>query len=238
MMGVGSVFHAWGQILLTLLSMNVETQEVPMVVVFGRPGAGKTTIADRAVECVASSAETSLQPIGLDLDVCVPDWMKENFAKGIYPTLQERQAFATSACDYVDDCIRKATGADDAADPSSSSSSRQVVAGISFSFVNTDLRDTFRQRFPKASWFLVEVSEDIATERIQRREGHFYNGKVELPSTEGKAESSHPRGDNDDWSFAPVTFPHTILDGVKPIDENAETVAQGLLEAAAKHIER
>jgi gluconate kinase len=159
--------------------------------------------------------------------------MKENFAKGIYPTLQERQAFATLACDYVDDCIRKATAGAAVASSSSSSSSRQVVAGISFSFVNTDLRDTFRQRFPKASWFLVEVTEDLAAERIQRREGHFYNGKVEL-----KTESSHPRGDNDDWNFAPVSFPHTVLDGVKPIEENAETVAHGLLEAAAKQTER
>lgn len=79
-------------VFLTLLSlMKMSPRDIPMVVVFGRPGAGKTAVADRAVELLllhpqqqSLRSSSILRPIGLDLDVCVPQWMRDNFAKGFY----------------------------------------------------------------------------------------------------------------------------------------------------------
>lgn len=206
--------------LLRILSLFLLTaKDVPMVVVFGRPGAGKSAVADECVQILLSrSSNKSLQPIGLDLDVCVPQWMRDNFAKGLYPTLEERIEFVQSACGYVEEILQK----------ESSSSTQQVGAVVSFSFVNTDLRDIFRERFPKAGWFLVDTSEEEAAERILKRQGHFYKGKVETPTE--KEKQTRPKGDNSEWDFAPVKFPHTSLDGMATIKQNAEIVANGLLE--------
>ena len=80
---------------------------------------------------------------------------------------------------------------------------------------------------------MVETSEKEAADRIQKREGHFYKGKMEqLPTTLPNAndESKPSQGDNSDWEFATVSFPHTILDGTHSIEHNAELVANGLLD--------
>eukprot|EP00977_Amphora_coffeiformis_P002181 scaffold425_cov175-Amphora_coffeaeformis.AAC.40 len=204
----------------------MSAQDIPMVVVFGRPGAGKTVVADSAVETVlqkqrmSRSVDSTLRPIGLDLDVCVPQWMRDNFAKGLYPTLEERIAFAEAASDHVEDSLEKTTAV--------LPEGHVLGAIVSFSFVNADLRDTFRKRFPKAKWFLVDTSEDEAAERIRRREGHFYKGKVE-PVTKDEVES-RPKSDNEEWNFAPVSFQHTVLNGIEPIEHNAGIVADGLME--------
>ena len=66
------------------------------LIIFGRPGAGKSTIAERLVAHPDADGAYNA-----DLDVCVPQWMRDNFAQGIYPTLAERQAFASDAADYV-----------------------------------------------------------------------------------------------------------------------------------------
>ena len=184
-------------------------------------------MADSVVETVLqkhrmSIAGSTLRPVGLDLDVCVPQWMRDNFAKGLYPTLEERIAFTESACDYVEESLEQETAI--------LPEGHRLGAIVSFSFVNTDIRDTFRKRFPRAGWFLVDTSEDEAAERIRRREGHFYKGKVESAAEEEL--ESRPKSDNDEWNFAPVTFPHTALDGTKPIEHNAERVADGLIEVA------
>ena len=94
----------------------------PPLIIFGRPGAGKTTIAEALV------ADPKADCYGVDLDVCVPQWMRDNFAKGIYPTLDERRACAATAAEHV--LAETADGP-----------SRCVV---SFSFVNQDLRDYFQ----------------------------------------------------------------------------------------------
>ena len=75
-------------------------QKLPSVIVFGRPGAGKTTVANAAVEKLQTSND-NITCLGLDLDVCVPQWMRDNFANGIYPTLEERNRFANECCQYV-----------------------------------------------------------------------------------------------------------------------------------------
>lgn len=224
--------HAWRRLLLTLLSMTSprpRDHDVPMVVVFGRPGSGKTTIQVGAIESIRQLHDgddsVTVHPIGLDLDVCVPQWMRDNFAKGIYPTLEERTAVAESACDYVDDRLQQ--------EAKLLAQGRRLGAIVSFSFVNTDLRDIFRGRFPKASWFLMDITEQEANDRILKREGHFYKGKVE--SATPQQEESTSKSDNDDWQFAPMTFPHTRLDGTKPISENADIVARALLLEFAKH---
>ena len=182
-----------------------------IVVVFGRPGAGKSTVSDKAVEL---NVEKSRNIACLDLDACVPQWMKDNFAKGIYPNLEQRKEFAVSACDYVDEKLRMMD-----------QSSRVI---ISFSFVNTDLRDVFRARFPGAKWILINTDEAEAQDRIQKREGHFYKGappsKSSLESLAAAEENETLKADNSEWNFAPVEFDHVVLDGLRSIEENAEVI--------------
>jgi gluconate kinase len=170
-------------------------RQTPLVVVFGRPGAGKTTVAEKAVDLA------NCNPLLVDLDVCVPQWMKDNFAKGIYPSLQERQEFALSACDHVEECRQEDRA--------------QVVA---FSFVNTDLRDTFRLRFPHSIWVLVDTSEGEAQHRIEQRQGHFF--KVRDQETKSS-----------DWEFAPVAFSHTVLEGTALVEDNAKRVVEIIEQA-------
>ena len=153
------------------------------LIIFGRPGAGKSTIAEQLV------AHPDANAYNVDLDVCVPQWMRDNFARGIYPTLAERQAFASDAAEYV----------------STESAGKGARCVVSFSFVNDDLRDSFRARFPEATWALVDASDALAGERISQRDGHFYDP----PPTKG-----------DEWLFAPVEFDHLVLDATRPVDEN------------------
>jgi hypothetical protein len=243
------------------------SQRPLIFVIFGRPGAGKSTVAnavlsrskDGVVASRHSSAKESaaapnlaapLNLLGLDLDVCVPQWMRDNFAAGIYPTLAERETFADSACDYVEAQIaaklQDAPGLPSSQPQESPASKEDLpvvchqpgsqLAGnkpdgesepnspfavlVSFSFVNEDLRASFRRRFPTSVWCLMDTSSEEASERIAKREGHFYKGstKASPPSSQSGQGS---KSDNDDWSFAPVDFPHIVLDGRDTIENNA-----------------
>lgn len=175
----------------------------PMVVVFGRPGAGKTTIADGMITLERGRL------LGLDLDACVPQWMRDNFAKGVYPTLEQRAGFAAAACDYVDQQVNTFLAAE--------GGEGGVI--VSFSFVNDDLRDAFRARFPQAVWCLVDTAPATASERVARREGHFYKE----PDSKGDPE----------WEFAVVKFPHEVLDGEAPVEDNAHAALAILREGGA-----
>ena len=201
--------------LLTLsFAASMDNDQPKLVVVFGRPGSGKTTVANKAIEILESST-TAAKIVGLDLDVCIPQWMKDNFSKGIYPTLVDRLSFAKSACDYVSAQLCRGEEV------------TRPYAIVSFSFVNTDLRDVFRSRFPQAEWVLINTSEHEARRRIEKREGHFYVGKVsDQRGVDSKPVPVHDEqeGNNSDWEFAEVEFPHTILDGTTSIEENAETI--------------
>jgi gluconate kinase len=197
----------------------------PTVVVFGKPGAGKTTVADAAIEMLKKKKDVSLECLGLDLDVCVPQWMKDNFAKGQYPTLEERNIFASEVCDYVEKQLEE----------NLEKVESDLAAVVSFSFVNTDLRDNFRTRFPQAKWVLIDTDDAEATKRINERKGHFYTGNADTKDGDDspvEEEKKEPNRNNSDWNFAPVTFPHVILEGNYSIDVNAEKVLEVLMHAA------
>lgn len=176
-----------------------------MAIVFGRPGAGKTTIAN---EVIPLFSEENGSVIGIDLDVYVPQWMKDNFVKGIYPTEEQRQEFAVGACDQIEIQLDE---------------QRPTACVVSFSFVNADLRNVFRSRFPHAIWALVSTTEEEAKQRIAQREGHFYKGTPSKLLKEDHDKVS--RSDLSEWDFAPVTFPHVILPGIDSIQNNAQRVS-------------
>ena len=157
--------------------------------------------------------------------------MRDNFAKGQYPTLEERIDFAMSACNYVETSLIAAS---------------VDGAVVSFSFVNTDLRDIFRERFPAAHWYLMDTSEQDAADRILQREGHFYKGKQvvdvdekqpsEKQNSQEESAPKRPQSDNTDWDFAPVTFDHVVLDGTQSVSKNADLVAMGLLQLTQQNV--
>ena len=205
----------------------------PIIVIFGRPGAGKSTVANAAIaQAKASGIGNTL---ALDLDVCVPQWMRDNFAKGIYPTLQQRKEFALSACNYVDSKLSSdstlSSADDDVKNHDIERSADVSAAIISFSFVNTDLRDVFRERFPDARWALMDVTDEVAKGRIDAREDHFYKGAPPAGEQTGVLEEKSEDVDNSEWNFAPVTFSHTILNGNEDVEVNAKKVV-GLMNSA------
>ena len=174
-----------------------ERQEnVGLTILFGKPGAGKTTIANHVLSQMPNDC------MMLDLDDCIPQWMKDNFTKGIYPTLSQRQEFARHSCSYVKGQISLDTA------------QRHVL--VNFSFVNQDLRDEFRRQFPSASWILLDVSNALAQNRIEARSGHFYKGK------------SQTKEKTSEWEFDVVTFPHLTLDGSQSIQDNAQIIIQSI----------
>mmetsp|Transcript_68056 Transcript_68056/g.76197 ORF Transcript_68056/g.76197 Transcript_68056/m.76197 type:complete len:245 (+) Transcript_68056:69-803(+) len=204
-------------------------EQSSMSIVFGRPGSGKTTVANKAFEFLSlhndnmddndnnnNTYNKLHECVELDLDVFIPQVMRDNFSKGIYPSLEERSEFAVGACDHVEKKLGEKL-------LNFQQQKVDLSVIISFSFVNTDLRDIFRYRFPNAEWILIDTSEEECTKRIHEREGHFYKGgkpvKKEIDNKE----------DNSEWKFAPVTFPHIILDGNDPIEDNAKRVVKQIL---------
>lgn len=138
-----------------------------------------------------------------------------NFARQIYPTLKEREEFAISACDYVDTKLEEQSKI--------LSKDQNMAVIVSFSFVNTDLRDIFRQRFPFAEWVLLDTTESEANTRIETREGHFYKGAPPQDDN-AKPPGEESPAENSEWNFAPVTFPVQKLPGDDPIAANAQRV--------------
>lgn len=177
----------------------------------------KTTVANLAADQLPDC-------LALDLDVCVPQWMRDNFNKGIYPTLEERQAFANNACNYVDRQICKIQMED-------KSNANVLSVLVSFSFVNTDLRDAFRQHFPHAKWALVDTTNEEAARRIQHRQDHFYKGAPQQAPPPDEREASKKvalkkEEKSSEWNFAPVTFEHTALPGMNSVQDNAQLVVE------------
>lgn len=130
--------------------------------------------------------------------------MKESFGRGIYPSSEERVEFITRSCDYVDRLM--ATMSDET-----------TAVLVSFSFVNSDMRDVFRSRFPHSRWILVNTSSDFAAQRIASRKGHFYKGP--RPASINHTEPS-------EWEFSDVDFDHFVLDGEGSVFENSIKVLE------------
>jgi gluconate kinase len=162
--------------------MQRSAQHVSIFVIFGIPGSGKSTVADRVMALLSSLSEPQIRPMALDLDSCVPEWMRENFARGIYPTLKQREEFTVSCCDYVAKSLSD-TGKQEPDTP--------MVAIVSFSFVNRDLRDGFRNRFPDTKWILMQTSEEEAQRRIESRAGHFYKREQSVEGSSFQRQVHH-----------------------------------------------
>lgn len=202
--------------------MTKSAPAVPILIVFGKPGAGKTTIANAASEYIIGTKRNCLV---LDLDVCIPQWMKDNFAKQIYPTLAERHEFALTACQYVEEqiqCNLKEMKEKSAFD---------LGVLVSFSFVNTDLRQDFREKFPHAIWALIDVTNDLAEERIKQRQDHFYKvsepkEKESLKNLDSNSNDEIPKQKQSDWEFCQVDFDHILLDGTDTIQVNASKISE------------
>lgn len=184
--------------LLVIMVFGSLTLATNIVVLFARPGAGKSTVAERTLKLLDES-----ECIALDLDVCISAEMKENFSNGVYPTSEERIRFMQSACDYVASILRL------------QDKERCKACLVSFSFVNSDLRKVFRKRFHHSKWVLLDITQDVANERIALREDHFYKGE---PDVDSKQQGN-------EWKFEVIDFPHTILDGLDSIQANAEKLA-------------
>ena len=219
---------------------NQNQLHVILFVVFGIPGAGKTTIAKQVVKKLSSSntgtsvdnndnktasfATTLLKNyvlLDLDLDDCVPEWMRLNFAQGIYPTLQQRNEFAVSCCNYVNESIRAVK---ESSNPEGTST-KPILVIVSFSFVNDDLRTNFRNEFPDSHWILINTSETEAQRRIEQRSNHFYKGKISNHDADCHESVGTRTGrDNNEWNFATVKFLHTIINGHQPIEETSSEI--------------
>ena len=172
--------------------------QIPIICLFARPGAGKTTTANKVLNELSDC-------IGVDLDICISAELRENFEKGIYPNSAQRVEFMESACDYLESLLLV---------KQIENPKRYKSCLISFSFVNNDLRKVFRNRFPSAKWVLLDTSNEIAASRIEKRNGHFYKGApiVESDSVENKRS---------EWEFAPIDFEHMKLDGQDSLESNS-----------------
>lgn len=160
--------------------------------------------------------------------------MQDNFSKGLYPTLAERAEFMKEGSTYVNNKIKTAQ--------QQKISTKELIVIISFSFVNTDLRVAFRDKFPTAQWILVDTNKQLAEERILTRKGHFYKSVETSTKEEKDTISSNEKEDdtkgndinddddddktNSEWEFQPVDFPHVILDGGDAVEENAKLIVK------------
>lgn len=198
--------------------MNLNQKTI--TIIFGRPGAGKSSIASRVCSTLKGENEEKKLCVChyMDLDDCVPQWMKDNFSLGIYPTLNQRIEFAHEACKYVRESLENST-----LDLKDGTLPHHVL--ISFSFVNQDLREIFRAEFPEARWILVDTPEKEAERRIECRQGHFYNGAPRTVDQKLQVlKNQNFSCSDEEWKFYPVTFPHISLNGMNPIEDNSKKV--------------
>ena len=223
-----------------------------MIVLFGRAGAGKTTIAKVVIKMIQYNNDSHNSIIHHDLDDYIPDWMKTNFIKGIYPTVSQRALFIEGACDRISLVKDHPVNVTAAAAATESS-----VVVVSFSFVNDDIRIIYRRRFPNAIWILVDVNDDLASERILMRRGHFYKRVCEIEggdeysnaNAETKNDDDDDDDDNDDdddddddddgrkedeWDFQEVPFDHVILNGEESVEVNARRVVDLICQCRKK----
>ena len=110
-------------------------------------------------------------------------------------TLPGLQVTEEVACDHVDGLICDATTT-----TSSTSETARIVVLVSFSFVNTDLRDRVRERYnnednesqkrTRLYWILLNTNVAESNRRIMSWEGHFYETKNEQ-TTDATTTATH-----------------------------------------------
>jgi len=179
-------------------------RSVSVFILFGRPGSGKSTVAATAINSLSNC-------FGVDLDICVFRNTCTNFEQGIHrsPTLEQRLVFAQKACDFLAARIREGCSAG------------HTICIVTFSFVDTSTRNSFRSRFPAARWILMDTHEIVASQRLAARKKKCSKAWVLTQNLDrGKTQSRGP-----EWGFAPVLFEHTRLDGLVAVDVNAAVVA-------------
>ena len=77
------------------------------------------------------------------------------------------------------------------------------------------MRQVFRKKFKTARWILYDTPNDIAEDRIAKRQGHFYKG----------APAGHKKERRGEWEFEKIHFNHQRIDGTKELQGNADLLA-------------
>lgn len=178
---------------------------IPHAVLFGRPGAGKTTTA-KAIQDM--KAENGIKLVPFELDPYVPKEIIDVFMAGGYPSVEMRVAFVEK-CTEIVKAIRETL-----AEATEGGSTLKVGLLVIQAFPHEDMRAVYRAAFPDAEWFLVDTADEVAGERVRAREGHFYKHDT-LPVP-----------------FEEIDFPHTAYEGTTDPAENAKQILEKMFPSA------
>ena len=120
-----------------------------LVVLFGWPGSGKSS--------VGKAVSLKLGYRFYDMDVTLPEPMKEKLRKGVLVTEEEINGYVQEVIKDIDSLLKK----------------ESVVASLSL-FLNKH-RLLLKQRFPEATFFSLEAQLDILKKRLHERKNHFFD---------------------------------------------------------------
>ncbi len=122
------------------------------VILFGWPGSGKSTVGKLVSE--------KMGYLFYDMDVTLPESMKEKLRNGILITEEEIEGYVKVMIEDIDTLLKKGS----------------VVASLSL-FLNKH-RLLFKDKFSEAQCFSLDVSQDILQQRLHERKEHFFDDKL------------------------------------------------------------